>query len=133
MKQTLDTAAICLGAVAGFLWGEFDGMLIALIAMVTLDYITGVIAAARNRELSSRIGFYGLLKKTVTLLIAAVANIIDVRILNSGGIVRSAVICYFAANEGISLLENAARMGIPINSRLMSILKQLRNDNDKED
>lgn len=132
LKQLFNMLAVCIGAIAGFLWGELDGMIITLIAMVSMDYITGVISAVKNRELSSRTGFNGILRKIVIFLVSAVANIIDTQVLKANGVLRNAVICYFIANEGISLLENAAKMGIPINTRLLSILKQIKNENEEK-
>lgn len=118
------------GIVAAFctaLWGKPDGWLYALLACVALDYITGVIAAYITKTLSSEVGFAGLLKKVLLLLIVALSNLLDT-LLGAGGVLRSLVIGFYIANEGLSLLENAGRCGIQIPDKLMAALKQLSKE-----
>ena len=122
-------AAIC--TAIGFLFGETDGMFIALVVLITLDYISGVIAAAVKKELSSAVGAKGIAKKVFMLLIVVVANIVDVNVIGQGHALRTVVIIFYIANECISLLENAAELGVPFPDKLMDILKQLKDKNNK--
>ena len=119
---------IC-GAVAGFLFGNLDGLLIALLTVIILDYITGIVCAKINRNLSSATGFKGLAKKGFMLSIVVIANIIDTQVIKSGSAFRSAVICFYLVNESISILENAGNIGVPLPKKLKDILIQLREDN----
>ena len=127
MKNVCDTIAAVAGAIVGFLFGPIDGMFYALIAFVVLDYIIGVIAAIFSRELSSSVGFKGICKKVLLLSIVALGNIIDVQIIGSGSTLRTAVIFVFLANEGISLLENSAKLGLPVPKALTKVLEQFKN------
>ena len=121
------TATIC--GIFGFLYGKADGLIYALLAFIILDYVTGLTAACINKNLSSEVGFKGIAKKVVILLVVAVGNIVDIYILDGGAVCRSTVIGFYLANEGISILENAGNLGIPLPKKLLSVLKQLKNDN----
>ena len=124
--QTI-TAAIC--GIIGFLYGKADGLLYALLAFIILDYVTGLTVACINKKLSSEVGFKGIAKKVIILLLVAVGNIVDIYILGGGAVCRSTVIGFYLANEGISILENAGNLGIPLPKKLVSVLNQLKNDN----
>lgn len=124
--QTI-TAAIC--GIVGFLYGKTDGLIYALLAFLILDYVTGVIVACINKNLSSEAGFKGIAKKVVILLVVAVGNIVDIYVLGGGTVCRSTVIGFYLANEGISIIENAGNLGIPLPKKLISVLEQLKNDN----
>lgn len=133
MDKIITIIKVSLSACAGVctaLWGKPDAWLYALLACVALDYITGVAAAYITKTLSSEIGFRGLLKKMLLLLIVALANTLD-NLMGMGGVLRSLVIGFYIANEGLSLLENAGRCGVPIPDKLMAALKQLQSDGDK--
>ena len=121
-----------IGAVVGFLYGEVNGLFIAIIALMVLDYITGILCAVISKTLSSEVGFRGLVKKFVILIVIAVGHLVDAYIIGTGSAVMSAVMLFFAANEGISILENAAILGLPIPQKLKDVLEQLK-DKDKED
>lgn len=123
-------AAIC--TVCGFLFGDRDGLMIALIVLIVLDYISGVIAAAVEKKLSSAVGAKGIAKKVFMLLIVAVANIVDINVIGSGHVLRSVTVVFYIANECISLLENAGRLGVPVPKKLLDVLDQLKNK-DKDD
>ena len=127
--QTI-TAAIC--GIIGFLYGKADGLLYALLAFIILDYVTGLTVACINKKLSSEVGFKGIAKKVIILLLVAVGNIVDIYILGGGAVCRSTVIGFYLSNEGISILENAGNLGIPLPKKLVSVLEQLKNDNNKE-
>ena len=96
---------------------------------IILDYVTGVTVACINKNVSSERGFKGIAKKLIILLVVAVGNIVDIYILGGGAVCRSTVIGFYLANEGISILENAGNLGIPLPKKLVSVLKQLKNDN----
>lgn len=119
-------------AVSGFI-GGIDGIMYALIAFITLDYFTGVCVAAKQRKLSSEVGFWGLLKKFVIICIVGVANIIDTKVVGGQDIFRTAISLYYIGNEGVSIMENAAALGLPLPKQLVDMLIQLRDKNDKAD
>lgn len=117
--------------VAGFLWGELDGLLIALLAFMAFDYLTGVVAAFKYRELSSNTGFIGLARKGLILVVVAIGHILDTQVLGGGSsFFRSALIGFYLANEGLSILENAGRLGVPLPVFLREALRQLKEKND---
>jgi toxin secretion/phage lysis holin len=130
-RAIIDTAIAAVGGLVAFLFGEIDGIFFALIALVSLDYITGIISAIIKKKLSSEIGFIGILKKTMIFVVVAVANIVCANVLNTDGILRTAVIFFFIANEGISILENSGNIGVPIPQKLVDVLAQLKNDKNK--
>ena len=119
------------GAIVNYLWGGWDMALQTLLGLIVLDYITGLICAGKDQMLSSAIGFRGLGKKVLILIIVAVSVLID-RILGTSGIARSLVIFFYASMEGISILENAARVGVPVPDKLKDMLVQLKEGNKKE-
>jgi toxin secretion/phage lysis holin len=137
MKEIWLAIQIGLAAVGGFLgWylGGMDGFIYALIAFVVVDYITGVMRAVVEKKLSSRIGARGITKKVAIFLIVGIAHLTDVYLLADGNALRTAVIFFYASNEGISLLENAAVIGLPVPVKLKEALAQLRKgkNNGKE-
>ena len=119
-----------IGAVVGFLYGEISGLFIAIIALMALDYITGILCGIAAKNLSSETGFKGLVKKLMILAIIAVGHLVDCYIIGTGSALMTAVILFFAANEAISILENAALLGLPIPKKLRDVLEQIK---DKED
>ena len=121
-----------IGAVIGFLYGEVNGLFIAIISLMVLDYITGILCAIVTKTLSSEVGFRGLVKKFVILIVIAVGHLVDAYVIGTGSAVMSAVMLFFAANEGISILENAAILGLPIPKKLKDVLEQLK-DKDGDD
>ena len=124
---TLATAGV--GTILYFLFGEFDIALQCLLVFIVLDYISGIIKAYTNKELSSKIGFRGILKKVGILIIVAVGVLVD-RITGDSGAVRSLVIYYFVANEGLSIVENLSQTGLPIPKSIKNALKILKNQGD---
>ena len=130
--KIIQTIAAVLSGVCGFLWGQLDGLLYALVAFMIIDYVSGVIVAVFRRELSSEAGFKGIAKKVLIMGLVAVGHILDTHILGGGAVCRSAVIGFYIANEGISILENSAKLGLPLPKKLIAVLKQLKDDNDKE-
>ena len=130
MKELWNTMQIILAAVGGWLGyflGGCDGLVYALILFVAADYITGVMCAAVDKRLSSEIGFKGICKKVLIFVLVGLANILDVQIIGTGSVLRTAVIFFYISNEGVSLLENAAHLGLPVPEKLKDILQQLHN------
>ena len=113
--------------VLGYFVGGMDGMLIALVVMMVLDYVTGVICAVFDKTLSSAVGFRGIVKKVVVLMLVGVANILDVHVIGGGSALRGVVIGFYISNEGLSLLENAAHIGLPVPEKLKAVLAQLHD------
>lgn len=137
MKEFWNTIQLIFSAVGGWLGyflGGCDGLLYALIAFVVIDYITGVMCAIINRELSSAVGFKGIFRKVLIFLFVGIANIIDVQVIGTGAVLRTAVIFFYISNEGVSLLENAGHLGLPIPEKIKTVLEQLhdRAENGKE-
>jgi toxin secretion/phage lysis holin len=128
----LQMAFAAIGGCLGYFLGGMDGMLIALIVFVALDYITGVMCAIADRKLSSEVGFRGIFKKMLIFMLVGVANTMDVHVVGSGSALRSAVVCFYLSNEGVSLLENASHLGLPVPEKLKNILEQLHNRSDKD-
>ena len=137
MKEFWNTIQLIFSAVGGWLGyflGGCDGLLYALIAFVVIDYITGVMCAIINRELSSAVGFKGIFRKVLIFLLVGIANIIDVQVIGTGAVLRTAVIFFYISNEGVSLLENAGHLGLPIPEKIKTVLEQLhdRAENEEE-
>lgn len=126
----IQIAVTAIGGWLGYFLGGMDGMLIALIVFMTIDYITGVMCAIADKSLSSEVGFKGICKKVLILMLVGVTNIVDVHVVGTGSALRGAVICFYLSNEGLSLLENAAHLGLPVPDRMKEILAQL-HDRDK--
>lgn len=119
----------CIGGWIGWFLGGVDGLMYALIAFILVDYITGVTAAAVKRELSSEVGAKGIAKKVGELLLVGIGNVLDKQILKQGAAMRTLVIFFYVANEGLSILENLGRIGVPIPKPLKDFLKKLKDDN----
>ena len=122
-----------LGGWIGYYLGGCDGLLYALIAFVIVDYITGVMCAIVDKKLSSEVGFKGICRKVLIFLLVGIAEIIDVQVLGQEGVIRTAVIFFYLSNEGVSLLENAGHLGLPIPTQLKDVLEQLHNRSEKEE
>ena len=136
MKEIWNWIQIVFAAIGGGIgWflGGADGFLYALIAFVVIDYITGVMCAIVDKKLSSAVGFRGIFKKVLIFILVGVGNIIDVQVLGQAGVLRTAVIFFYLSNEGVSLLENAGHLGLPIPAKLKAVLEQLHDRSEKED
>ena len=137
MKQIWSGIQIAFTAFGGFLgWflGGVDGFLYALIAFTVIDYSTGVMCAITDKKLSSSVGFKGICRKVLIFTLVGIGNIVDVYVLGQGGVLRTAVIFFYLSNEGVSIMENSAHLGLPIPAKLKEVLEQLheRGDNDNE-
>ena len=136
MKQiwtAIQTAFTALGGFIGWFLGGADGFLYALIAFVVIDYITGVLCAIADKSLSSEVGFKGICRKVLIFVLVGIGNIIDVYVLGDSSVLRTAVIFFYLSNEGVSLLENASRLGLPIPDKLKEVLSQLHDKGDGND
>ena len=138
MKEFWNTIQIVFTAVGGWLGyflGGYDGLLYALVVFMIADYITGVMCAAADKKLSSEVGFKGICRKVLILMLVGIANLLDVQVIGTGAVLRTAVIFFDLSNEGVSLLENAAHLGLPIPEKLKEILVQLhdRAESDGDD
>ena len=130
MKEIWTWIQLMLAAIGGWLgWflGGADGFLYALIVFVAIDYITGVMCAIVDHKLSSEVGFKGICKKVLIFMMVGIGNIIDAQVLGQAGVLRTAVIFFYLSNEGVSMLENAGHLGLPIPAKLKDILVQLHN------
>ena len=131
--NTMQFIFAVLGGWLGYFLGGCDGLLIALVAFVSIDYVTGVMCAVSDKDLSSRVGFKGICRKILIFALVGVANLIDVQVIQTGSILRTAVIFFYLSNEGVSLLENAAHLGLPIPKKLKAVLEQLHDKHNKEE
>ncbi len=130
MKEFWNAIQFVLTAVGGWLgWflGGYDGLLYALIAFVVADYITGVMCAIIDHKLSSEVGFKGIFRKVLIFMLVGAANILDVHVIGTGSVMRTAIIFFYISNEGVSLLENAGHLGLPIPEKLKAVLAQLHD------
>lgn len=123
----IQIAFSAIGGFIGWLLGGFDGFLYALIAFAVIDYITGVMCAISDKRLSSKVGFKGICRKVLIFILVGIGNIIDVYVLGDAGVLRTAVIFFYLSNEGVSLLENSAHLGLPVPDKLKEVLQQLHN------
>lgn len=128
LQGILASISVVLGTICSFCFGDVDVFLTTLIAMLVIDYITGITAAYINGELNSQIGFKGIIKKVLRLIIVAAAVQVD-RVTGAHGYIRNTVILFFIANEGISILENSGKCGIPIPKKFLEVLEQLQEKN----
>ena len=136
MKQiwmAIQTAFTALGGFIGWFLGGADGFMYALIAFVVIDYITGVFCAIADKSLSSEVGFKGICRKVLIFVLVGIGNIIDVYVLGDSSVLRTAVIFFYLSNEGVSLLENASRLGLPIPDKLKDVLSQLHDKGGNDD
>ena len=136
MKQIWSGIQLAFTAVGGFLgWflGGVDGFLYALIAFTVIDYITGVMCAVTDKNLSSSVGFKGICRKVLIFTLVGIGNIVDVYVLGQGGVLRTVVIFFYLSNEGVSILENSAHLGLPIPEKLKEVLEQLHDREGKND
>ena len=131
--NTFQAVIAALGGWLGYFLGGCDGLLYALIVFVALDYITGVLCAIADHRLSSAVGFKGICRKVLIFALVGVANILDVHVIGTGCVVRTATIFFYISNEGVSILENAANLGLPVPKKVKEVLKQLHEGAESED
>lgn len=100
---------------------------------MVIDYITGVMCAIADQRLSSAVGFKGICRKVLIFLLVGIANILDVQVIGTGSVLRTAIIFFYISNEGVSLLENAGHLGLPIPEKIKSVLEQLHDRAESEE
>ena len=135
MKEFWNTIQVIFAAIGGWLGyflGGCDGLLIALVMFVAADYITGVMCAVADKKLSSEVGFKGICRKVLIFILVGIANILDVQVIGTGSVLRTAVIFFYLSNEGVSLLENAGHLGLPIPERIKTVLEHLHDRSESE-
>lgn len=120
-----------IGGWLGYFLGGCDGLVLALLLFVVMDYITGIMCAVADKKLSSEVGFKGICRKVLIFLLVGMANVLDVQIIGSGSVFRTAVIFFYLSNEGLSLLENAGHLGLPIPAKLKAVLEQLHRQSEE--
>lgn len=134
MKEFWTSIQIAITAIGGWLgWflGGCDGLLYALLAFVVIDYITGVMCAVADHTLSSAVGFKGICRKVLIFALVGIGHILDTQVIGNGSVLRTAVIFFYISNEGVSLVENAAHLGLPIPEKLKTVLEQLHDRSEK--
>ena len=134
MKEFWNMIQMVFAAVGGWLGyylGGCDGLLLALVAFAAADYLTGVMCAVSDRKLSSNVGFKGICRKVLIFLLVGISNILDVHVIGTGSVLRTAVIFFYISNEGVSLLENAAHLGLPVPEKIKAVLEQLHDRAEK--
>ncbi len=134
MKEFWNMIQMVFAAVGGWLGyylGGCDGLLLALVAFAAADYLTGVMCAVSDRKLSSNVGFKGICRKVLIFLLVGIANILDIHVIGTGSVLRTAVIFFYISNEGVSLLENAAHLGLPVPGKIKAVLEQLHDRAEK--
>ena len=134
MKEFWNMVQMVFAAVGGWLGyflGGNDGLLIALVLFVAADYLTGVMCAVSDKVLSSNVGFKGICRKVLIFLLVGIANILDVHVIGTGSVLRTAVIFFYISNEGVSLLENAAQLGLPVSGKIKAVLEQFHDRAEK--
>ena len=122
-----------IGGWLGWFLGECDGLMYALIAFVIADYVTGVMCAVSEKQLSSEVGFKGICRKVLIFVLVGMANILDMHVIGTGCVLRTAVLFFYISNEGVSVLENAGHLGLPVPAKLLDVLEQLHEDAEQED
>ena len=120
-----------VGGWLGYFLGGNDGLLIALVLFAAVDYLTGVMCAVSDKVLSSNVGFKGICRKVLIFLLVGIANILDIHVIGTGSVLRTAVIFFYISNEGVSLLENAAHLGLPVPGKIKAVLEQLHDRAEK--
>ena len=121
-----------LGGWLGYFLGGCDGLLYALLVFVVLDYVTGIMCAINDHKLSSEVGFRGICRKVIIFMLVGIGHILDVNVIGTGSVLRTAIIFFYLSNEGVSLLENAGHLGLPIPEKLKDVLEQLHDRAEKE-
>jgi len=128
----LQIAITAIGGWLGYVLGGMDGLLIALVVFITIDYITGIMCAVIDKKLSSAVGAKGIFKKVLILMLVGIANVIDVHVVGTGSALRGATVCFYLSNEGLSILENTVHLGLPVPEKLKEVLSQLHNREEKD-
>ena len=133
LKILINGTAAVIGWIIGAYIGGLNGLLIAMLGCMTVDYVTGVLAAVRAHTVSSNVGFWGLIRKGCMLLVVGLGNLLDVHVLDGSGMARNACCLFYISNEGISILENMINLGVKVPNKLKKILAELQEEEDDEE
>ena len=136
MREFWNSIQLIFAAVGGWLgWflGGCDGLVYALVVFAVLDYITGLMCAVADQMLSSAVGFKGICRKVLIFALVGIGHILDAQVIGSGSVLRTAIVFFYLSNEGVSLLENAAHLGLPVPEKLKAVLEQLHDRAEKTD
>ena len=128
LETNIQIGITAIGGFLGWLLGGLDGFIYALLAFVVIDYVTGVMVAVLERKVSSEVGFRGIFKKVLIFAMVGIGNIIDVQLIKNGSAIRTAVIFFYLSNEGISIIENSAKIGLPVPEKLKTVLEQINEE-----
>lgn len=128
LETNIQVGITAIGGCLGWLLGGMDGFTYGLIAFVVIDYVTGVMVAVLERKVSSEVGFRGIFKKVLIFAMVGIGNIIDVQLIKNGSAIRTAVIFFYLSNEGISIIENTAKIGLPVPEKLKTVLEQINEE-----
>lgn len=131
--KNIQAVLTLIGGALGYFIGGLDGLMIVLLVLMGIDYITGVMCGIVDKKLSSKVGFLGICRKVLILLMVGIANILDVNIIQTGSMLRSATLFFYISNEGLSVLENAAKLGLPIPQKIKDVLEQLHDKSEKDE
>lgn len=131
--EVLQFVFTAIGGVVGWFFGGLDGFLYTLITFVVIDYITGVMVGYSTKKLSSEVGFKGICRKVVIFCLVGMAHILDIHVIQTGNVLRTAVIFFYLSNEGISILENASLLGLPVPQKIRDVLEQLKDGTDNNE
>ena len=129
--NTIQLAFTAVGGWLGYFLGGCDGLLYALVVFSVLDFLTGIMCAILDHKLSSSVGFKGIFRKVLIFALVGVGHVLDQQVIGNGSILRTAVIFFYLSNEGISVLENASYLGLPIPEKLKVVLEQLHDRAEK--
>lgn len=131
--KNIQAVLTLIGGALGYFIGGLDGLMIVLLVLMGIDYITGVMCGIVDKKLSSKVGFLGICRKVLILLMVGIANILDVNIIQTGSMLRSATLFFYISNEGLSVLENSAKLGLPIPQKIKDVLEQLHDKSEKDE
>lgn len=130
--KSIQAALAVIGGALGYFLGGLDGLLIVLLVFMVIDYITGIMCAIKDKTISSKVGFNGICKKILILVLVGMSNMLDIYVLQTGSMLRTAALFFYVSNEGISILENAGKLGLPIPSKIRNVLTQLHDKAEDE-
>lgn len=127
-KEIIRLIFTLFGSCLGFFLGDMDIFIYTLLAFVICDYLSGIIRAGFERKLSSKVGFRGIFKKIMIFIIVGIANLCDKNLTQNQAMIRSAIMFFYIANEGLSILENSLAIGLPIPEKLKILLEQFKEE-----
>lgn len=125
--KSIQAVLTVVGGALGYFVGGLDGLMIVLLAFMVIDYITGIMCAIKDKSISSKVGFSGICKKILILVLVGMSNLLDIYVLQTGSMLRTAVLFFYISNEGVSILENAGKLGLPIPAKIKNVLAQLHD------